>query len=735
MKISLSRLISICCDAMSCDSRSCRLIRNFHRSLRPRRAWGFINRGFTDKAMSDKSFGMPLLVFVILLALFCPAEARAEGRAPTAGQNDTLLMFVGEDLEVLSIASRRQQGAWQAPAVAHVITREDIQERGIQTVSQALAMEPGFYMAQREGGTQPYLRGIHDSVLFLYDTVPTGSDLSKSIHPLDHELSLAPLKRIEILRGPGSVLWGADAFAGIVNLVPLTGKDLEGAQTGLLYGSPGQQRALYANVGHDAGPWDAFLSVSGREGAENDADYNVDRFWKDETKAFPPAERYGQKSTDASRYLEVSGNFSYGDWFTLTGLFYDYEKNYVLTRPAGDLSWQESRSAPFGFVKLEAKKELDRLSALRFTGSYSLLKPEYQIIDKTLQQKERTAYGEIIYDRSVLAGRGLFTGGLSFRNKQIENAPVWDGYLPDYLGEENRNLVPGLTEKDYSAGLWSLFGQYNQKIGNLDLWAGLRNDSHDEYGRHLSYNVGAVWSPESRWMMKLLYGVAYRTPFARQLLGEQAPDTEEIKTLNLQVAWKPSRQASLSVCGFASRIDSHISEDPYAGLSLPNRQNINGVEIEGHFSPVRSLDLAANLTLLNNDGPDETYHWNDFSYLRPDGTVVRHFTDLKYPYDSGPDALFNLMGTWRPMEKVSAFLRLGYFSPRDLIFPRSAETLSVPGVWLLDASASIRDVVIAGLDLSVSVKNLLNKKYETPGTYGLITGERAALFVELKKQW
>lgn len=685
--------------------------------------------------MNHKFFNIPLMTLVILAFLVPSGPLRAESQEPSAGSNDTLLMFVGEDLEVLSIASRRQESAWQAPAVAHVITREEMKDRGIQTLSHALEMEPGFYMAKKEWGTQPYLRGIPDSVLFLYDTVPTGSDISKSLHPLDHELSLAPIKRIEILRGPGSVLWGPDAFAGIVNLVPMTGKDIEGAETGILYGGPGDQRAFYANMGHDAGLWDAFLSVSGREGRQNDPDFNVVRFWKDDTTAFPPEQRYGRKSPDDSRYLEASGRFSYGDWLTVSGLFSDYQKNYTMTRAEGDFSWGESRSAPFGFIKLEAKKNLDRSSALRFTGSYSSLNPEYEIIDKTLKQKERTAYGEIIYDRSFLSGKGLFTGGLSYRNKEIGDAPIWNGYLPDYLGPENRNLLPGVTAKDYNASLWSVFGQYNQKVGNVDLLVGLRNDAHDEYGNHLSYNVGAVWSPEPQWMMKLLYGVAYRTPFARQLLDEGQPDMEEIKTLNLQVAWKPSPRAGLSVTGFVSRIENHIMEDPYAGLSLPNQQNITGLEIEGRFSPVKSLDFSANLTLQDNDGPSETYHYNDFSFVRPDGTVVKHYTDLTYPYDRGPGALFNLTGTWRPVERVTAFLRLGYFSERNLIFPRSAEIRSVPGVWLLDMSTTVRDIGIPGLDLELSVRNLLDRDYETPGTYGLIQGDPATVWVVLRKRW
>ncbi len=685
--------------------------------------------------MNHRFFNTPLIVFILSLFLLAPVEAVAEGGEARDGSNDTLLMFVGEDLEVLSIASRRRQSAWQAPAVANVITRAEIREKGIQTVSHALEMEPGFYMAGKEWGSQPYLRGIPDSVLFLYDTVPTGSDTSKSIHPLDNELSLASIKRIEILRGPGSVLWGADAFAGIVNLVPMTGRDLEGVETGLIYVSPWDQRSFYANIGHDAGKWNAFLSVSGREGEECDTGSDIVRFWRDDVTAFLPEDRYGREHPGDSHYLEISGNFSYGENVSVSGRFHDYTRKFVMSSPEEDISWRESRGDQFGFIKLEAKKDLDCFSAIRFTGTYTFLDPEYKIIGRDLEQEEETAYGEVIYDRSLFSGRGLFTGGFSYRSKRVDDAPVWDGYLPDYLGEGNQDLAPGLIEDDYNDALWSIFGQYNHKVGNLDLWAGVRNDSHDKYEDYLSYNVGAVWSPDSRWMAKLLYGVAYRTPFARQLLKGHSPDSEEIETTSLQVSWRPCPRASLSLCGFINRIEDHFREDPYAGLSLSNRQDIQGVEIEGTYSPFDSLDLAANFTLFNNDGPDETYHWNDYSYLRPDGTLVKHYTDLEYPYDFGADSLFNFSATWRPAERVSLFLRFGYVGSRDLIFPRGAEIRSVSGVWLMDASATVRDIVCPGLDLEVTVRNLMDQEYDTPGTYSLIEGEPAALWVELRKRW
>ncbi|MCP4682522.1 MAG: TonB-dependent receptor [Desulfobacterales bacterium] len=682
-----------------------------------------------------------LWLYLLSLGAIVPAAT-----VSLSDKDDTLLMFVGEDLGVLSIASRREESAWQAPAVARVITGDELREQGIRTLGHALEMVPGFYMVRKEWGTQPYLRGIPNPVLFLYDTIPLGSDISKSFHPLDHELSLAPIKRIEIVRGPGSVLWGPDAFAGIVNVVPMTGKDLDGMETGILYGGPGNQGAAYVNMGHNADQWDAFLSVSGRSGEEDDSKCNIVKFWG----PIPYEERFGENEPGRSHYLEVSGNFSFRDWFTVSTLFSDYERSYAMSDDSGDidLTWPESRSGPFGFIKLEGKKDLDRFSALRFTGAYTWLDPEYEIIDRTLEQKERTSYGEVIYDRSFLTGKGLFTSGLSFRKKQIENAPIWKGYFPDFLGQEDDPVtgisVPIIEEKDYDTNLRSLFGQYTHMIGDIDLWLGLRYDDHDVYKDHMSYNTGISWSPSAKWMLKLLYGTAYRTPYARQLLKwslwatdrlEDEPELENIKTLSMQIVWQPSGRASLSLCGFSSKIKDHVMEDPYAGLSQRNSQDIKGVEIQGHISPLKGLDLSANLSLMDNSGPDETYHYFSHFEEGDPGEWVPVYEDRSYPFDAGPSRLFNLMGTWQPIGGVSLFGRLSYSSSRQLIFPGAEDFPSIPGAWLLDMSAVIRDIVMPGLDLEFSLRNLTDKQYETVGTYTVIEGEPFSAEIMLRMRW
>jgi len=676
------------------------------------------------------------IVLLALAALFASGLSlmAASGEAASE-ENDTILMFVGEDIEVLSLASRREEGVWQAPAVGQVITRNVFWKQGVKTVSQALEMAPGFYMARKEWGSEAYLRGIPDSVLLLYDNlVPMGSDVTKTLQPLDYELSLAPVKRMEIVRGPGSVLWGPDAFAGIVNVVPMTGKDLDGVEAGALYGGPGDHGSVYVNMGRDGGEWDGFLSLSGRTIQEDDTTCNIVRFWGDGKKAYPYEDRFGEEQPGRSHYLEASGNLSYKDWFTLSGLISDYKRPYAISGPEEssgeqDLTWPESRSGPFGFVKLEAKRKLDPSSGVRFAGYCNWMDLEYDIIDRTLDQEEKRFYGELIYDRTFFARKGIFTGGAAYRKTDVRNAPIWKSYFPDYVAQEKTTFLPLYTLETYDDRLWSLFGQYTHRMGDFDFSVGLRNDDHAQYKDALSYNAGIVWNPWSEWMFKALYGTAYRTPFARQLLGDETPDLEEIETLNLQIGWKHSEKGELNVCGFASKIENHLMEDPYAGLSKPNHQKLYGVELTGRFSPFRDLDISANLTLQNNSGPDETYRY--IKYWDPDP----HYEELNFPYDTGPKRLFNLMATWRPGDRVTLFARLGYHSSTQLVYPRADAFQHIPGAWVLNMAATVRDILLPGLDLQISIRNLTNNHYETAGTYRTISGEPFTAEVILRKRW
>lgn len=96
-----------------------------------------------------------LAVWLLLIA-FAPVGAVAIAAAENPPvEDDTLLLFVGEDLEVLSIASKRQESAWQAPAVAEVLTREDLETRGRGPSPTPLTPFPVFTWRRRNGEPSP----------------------------------------------------------------------------------------------------------------------------------------------------------------------------------------------------------------------------------------------------------------------------------------------------------------------------------------------------------------------------------------------------------------------------------------------------------------------------------------------------------------------------------------------------------------------------------------------------
>ena len=661
----------------------------------------------------------------------------AHGQLTASGpMGDTLLLFVGEELEVLSIASRREESAWQAPAVAKVITEQQIREWGMLTLSEALSNVPGFYMAQKEWGVMPYMRGIPNSVLFLHDTVPLGSDVNKSLNPAGHELPLSAVKRIEIIRGPGSVLWGADAFAGIVNVVPLSGKDFSGVETGLMLGPTQDQKGGYVNLGHDAGAWNGFASLSARTEEGDHHPYNLVRFWKDNDTPVPPEDRMGYGTPDKDEYVEALGALSLGEDLSVSARASLSETPYSLTGDDGEITWREERRVSSGYVKVEGKKETCRTAAIRILGSYSWLNPDWEIIDRTVKQEEETVYGELLYDRSFLDGIGLFTTGVSYREKQVSDAPIWDGYLYDYLGAENEFLVPQLTLADYDTSLWSAFGQYAHKIHNFELLGGIRYDDHNTYEDNVSYNCGLVWHSSRELIFKLLYGTAFRTPFSQQLLAENQPKLEKIKSLTAQIGWQPSEKFNFSLVGFHNKIENHIMQDQYAGLSQPNRQETQGAEVDIQWNPVRAVELRGNVTIMNHSGPDEIYKYNDSTTIDPDtGEVERHYVDLSYLYDAGPDTLINLMGTWRLSDRMSTSLRVYHISSRQLIFPRGDQHRTVSPVWLADASFLFRNVWASGFDIQIILKNMLDEDYEVPGTYYTMRGEPLRAEIAVSRKW
>ena len=199
--------------------------------------------------------------------------------------------------------------------------------------------------------------------------------------------------------------------------------------------------------------------------------------------------------------------------------------------------------------------------------------------------------------------------------------------------------------------------------------------------------------------------------------------------------WDPSWKWGFGFCGYWSKLENHVMEDPYAGLSKPNYQEFTGAEIQGHFSPFYFLDFEINLTLIKNTGPNEEYTFLKETTIDSSGNEIKTYEDKSYPYDSGPDTLFNFLITWKPVQKISSNLKIAYTGYRQLIHPRGKTFMSNSGVWLADITTIIQDFIMPDTNLEISFKNITDRQYEIPGTYNTIEGKPRSVQIVLRKIW
>ncbi|MBW1938777.1 MAG: TonB-dependent receptor plug domain-containing protein [Deltaproteobacteria bacterium] len=634
---------------------------------------------------------------------------------------DTSLLFVGEDLSVLTIASRRAEPIEQAPAVAQVITKEDLERNGVRTLGEALSMLPGFYMSSREWGTQPYLRGVSNSILFLYDSVPLTSDNTKTINPLDEELSLYNIERIEVIRGPGSVLWGPDAFAGIVNIVPKQGRDVDGVELNLDVGTPDHEADFNINWGKNAGLWEAFLSISATRLEPMQNKYNVVRFEGDES-----SERLGYSRVDDSKYLEAVLNFSWQDWLHISGRWSDAERPYVLGESETDFIWAGKRESPFRFVRLEMERPMDH-SDLRFNAYYNELDYKEEEINLSWTPKSHVSFGEVLYDRELWDTKGLFTVGASYRYNKVTDAIVRKD--PLYFGPDNILFTPQIEQEDFNTSLWSIFGQVRHHWNHLDAWLGLRLDNHSQYNQTISHNMGISWFPRSSWYLKLLYGTAYRTPYNQELVGRKGLDPEQIQNLSMNLTWHPYASFSFSATIFWNEIRHHIQEEPYGGFSKPGSEDIYGGELDISWQVSHSLRFWANATLLSQDGDKEKYKVLEKIDLN---TGERVYSSWETPFDTGPENLLNIGLLWSPLDRLDFSTRLQYADSMTSYYKQGEISYSTTSQWLLDTTITVSDVLIQNLDIQLALKNVFNRHYKVSGTYSPTEADPFEAYLGLK---
>ncbi|MBT4098208.1 MAG: TonB-dependent receptor [Gemmatimonadetes bacterium] len=220
-----------------------------------------------------------MLWLVIALLGFSTSQTMAE-----------TINLIGLSLEELmdipvNLVSRKQERLGQAPAAVAVITGEELRRSGAQTITEALRLVPGMQVARIDAnkwavGSRGFNSRFANKLLVLVDGRNVYSPFFSGVFWEDHDLVLEDIERIEVTRGPGATLWGANAVDGVINVVTRSAVDTQGllAQVGggkeeratasVRYGARAADR-LYYRVFAKLADRDEFRTQTGR--SSNDA--------------------------------------------------------------------------------------------------------------------------------------------------------------------------------------------------------------------------------------------------------------------------------------------------------------------------------------------------------------------------------------------------------------------------------------------------------------------------------
>lgn len=160
------------------------------------------------------------------------STARAEDSPPASPELTGFTLQQLVNVQVTSV-SKRPESLSKAAAAITVISQDDIQRSGARTIAEALRLSPGLAVAQVDSHTWAISsRGFNDSfankLLVLMDGRSVYTPLFSGVYWDAQDTMMEDIERIEVIRGPGATLWGANAVNGVINIITRSAKETQG---------------------------------------------------------------------------------------------------------------------------------------------------------------------------------------------------------------------------------------------------------------------------------------------------------------------------------------------------------------------------------------------------------------------------------------------------------------------------------------------------------------------------
>ncbi|MEQ8275657.1 MAG: TonB-dependent receptor [Deltaproteobacteria bacterium] len=597
----------------------------------------------------------------------------------------------------------------RAPSTMSVITAQQIEQLGLLTLADALRLVPGMTVLDDQfGDLIVAVRGVQNkaNILVTLDGQPLNDFYDGHFVP---RLLLANVERIEVIRGPGSALYGTNAFSAVISIVTRGAPD-EGS-VGVL------TAAGDANV-------DDELGYGGRIGLE----YRARRGqWRLSTfgqyrESTGPKVKVEEDAASGRPYGATPGMTSLPLATGLaqivasrTGVFADAD-----TVQLGSVFVLDRHGPYFGAsATLTPESNVQRMISSSYVAHdidiaddvelRTRLSYDVQLVDERIQDQpdgyffdangdgevsaiERYADGKIRrreYEAMRLAARShlVFTreyqGSVVNRLRLLAGFQVEHDWLPSFTYGQNfatdgsRDTFAnhdGLPLEQRGATRTLVAPLVQAEVALLDaLWltAGLRFDAYSDFGSSLNPRIALIWAPHERFTLKALYGRAFRaptfaelydytslTPTGYRVRGDEDLRPEVTNAVELGVDWRPHDRVQLRVASFYTVTNDVIAPDPTSNLNFRDVENFPGQEIFGAEGEIRLLLDADNYLETNvsyayrrqtGEGLDGYEQFNDLKFTN------RHLTDL-------PELRVNTSLVMRPWTPLTVGLSHAYMS-------------------------------------------------------------------------
>lgn len=414
----------------------------------------------------------------------------APAAEPAAATPDFGSMSI-EDLMKIPVTSfsKREEQLSQVSGALHVITQDDIRRSGAPNIAEALRMAPGLQVARVDSHTWAIsARGFNDvfanKLLVLQDGRSIYTPLFSGVFWDVQDTMMEDIDRIEVIRGPGATLWGANAVNGVINIITKRARDTQGL---LLSGGGGTEEIGFGG-----------LRYGGQ--VSPDAHFRVyAKYFNRDASVLPD----GQDADD--RWHQGRGGFRF-DW--------DASEQNLLT-VQGDLyaGWNDqtfTRTAPTSATN-------DVADTYDVNGGNLLARWTHTISEESSWSVQ--AYYDRTYRDAVIFRETRDTADVDFQHRfpiLSWNDLIWGlGYRwTQDQTRETDNFDVSMDPADRSTQLFSAFVQDEIAIipDRLSLTVGSKFEHNDFTGFEFQPSGRITWTPHSRHTIWGAVSRAVRTP-------------------------------------------------------------------------------------------------------------------------------------------------------------------------------------------------------------------------------